>query len=115
MAIGLIGAEVIGEEGNSGRKVFDLARKGDERAVKIIDKASKDIATCMSAISAIVAPDCFVIGGGCSHSSDLYFDRIRGYFKELAHAGMREVPILKAELDEPGVLGAAMTIRSLEK
>ena len=115
MAIGLIGAEVIGEEGNSGRKVFDLARKGDERAVKIIDKASKDIATCMSAISAIVAPDCFVIGGGCSHSSDLYFDRIRGYFKELAHPGMREVPILKAELDEPGVLGAAMTIRSLEK
>ena len=115
MALGLIGSEVIGEEGNSGRKVFELAAKGDERAIKIIDKASKDIATCMSAISAIVAPDCFIIGGGCSKSSDLYFDRIRAYFKTMAHPGMRDVPILKAELEEPGVVGAAMTIRSLEQ
>lgn len=111
-AIGLIGAEVIGEEANSGHKVFDLAAKGDERALAIIDKMSKDFATCLSAISAIVAPDAFVIGGGCSHSSDLYFDKIRAYFKTMAHPGMREVPILKAELAEPGVLGAAMIGKS---
>ena len=60
----------------------------------------------------IVAPDCFVIGGGCSHSADQYFDKIRDNFKTLAHPGMREVPILKAELEEPGVLGAAMIGKS---
>lgn len=111
-ALGLIGAEVLGEEGDSSRKIFNLAKAGNKTALEIIDKMSKDIATCLSAISAIVAPDCFVIGGGCSHSSDQYFDLIRYYFKTMAHPGMREVPILKASLAEPGVLGAALIGRS---
>ncbi|MDO4197758.1 MAG: ROK family protein [Erysipelotrichaceae bacterium] len=111
-AIGLIGNEVFGESVTTGKQVFELAEKGDEKAIAIIDKASKDIAVCLSAISAIVAPDCFVIGGGVSHSHLIYFDRIRNYFKELAHPGMREVPILHAKLSEPGVLGAAMIGKS---
>lgn len=111
-AIGLFGNDILGEKGNSARKVFALAKEGDKDALAIIDKMAKDFATCLSAISAIVAPDCFVIGGGCSHSSEQYFDLIRDYFKTMAHPGMREVPILKATLEEPGVLGAAMIGKS---
>ena len=111
-AIGLFGKEILGEKGDSARKVFALAKDGDKDAQAIIDKMSKDFATCLSAISAIVAPDCFVIGGGCSHSSDQYFDKIRENFIAMAHPGMREVPILKATLQEPGVLGAAMIGKS---
>ncbi|MCR4855645.1 MAG: ROK family protein [Erysipelotrichaceae bacterium] len=111
-AIGLIGNELIGPEANSARKVFVLASEGNPIAEAIIDKMSKDFATCLAAISAICAPDCFVIGGGCSHSSALYFDKLRDYFRSMAHEGMREVPILKASLSEPGVLGAAMIGRS---
>lgn len=111
-ALGLFGKEVLGEKGDSARKVFALAKEGNKDAQNLIDKMSKDFATCLSAISAVVAPDCFVIGGGCSHSSDLYFDKIREYFKTMAHPGMRDVPILKATLEEPGVLGAAMIGKS---
>ena len=111
-AIGLIGKDIIGEEGSSARKVFVLASEGNEKAKAIVDKMAKDLATCLSAISAIVAPDCFVIGGGCSKSSMLYFDQLKEYFKSMAHEGMREVPILKAALQEPGVLGAAMIGKS---
>ena len=111
-AIGLIGKDLIGEEANSSRKVFILASEGNEKAKAIIDKMAKDFATCLAAISAIVAPDCFVIGGGCSKSSMLYFDTLRDYFKSMAHEGMREVPILKASLQEPGVIGAAMIGKS---
>ncbi len=111
-AIGLIGKDIIGEEGSSARKVFVLASEGNEKAKAIVDKMAKDLATCLSAISAIVAPDCFVIGGGCSKSSVLYFKLVREYFKSMAHEGMREVPILKATLQEPGVLGAAMIGKS---
>lgn len=114
-AIGLIGKEKLPGKVNAGRDVFELCASGDPVAIEIIDKASKDIATMMSAISAIVAPDAFVIGGGCSHSSDLYFDKIRSYFKTMCHKGMVDVPILKAELKEPGVLGAAMIVKSMEK
>ena len=111
-AIGLIGKDKIGENGDSAKKVFALATEGNSIALEIVDKMAKDFATCLSAISAIVAPDCFVIGGGCTNSSELYFDKLREYFKSMVHEGMREVPILKAELAEPGVLGAAMIGKS---
>ena len=111
-AIGLFGKDKLGEQGDSARKVFALAQEGNKDAQEIIDKMSKDFATCLADISAICAPDCFVIGGGCSHSSDLYFDKIRENFKTMAHPGMREVPIKKATLQEPGVLGAAMIGKS---
>jgi len=111
-AIGLIGKDLLGEKGDSSRKVFALAAEGNETALGIIDKMSKDFAVCLAAISAICAPDCFVIGGGCSHSSDQYFGLLRSYFRSMAHEGMREVPILKASLAEPGVLGAAMIGKS---
>lgn len=111
-AIGLIGKEKIGDEADSAKKVFALAKQGNEAALAIIDKMAKDFATCLADISAIVAPDCFVIGGGCSHSSELYFEKLREYFKSMAHPGMREVPIFKAQLAEPGVLGAAMIGKS---
>lgn len=111
-AIGLIGKDKLGENGDSAKKVFALATEGNSIALDIVDKMAKDFATCLSAISAIVAPDCFVIGGGCTNSSELYFDKLRQYFKSMVHEGMREVPILKAELAEPGVLGAAMIGKS---
>ena len=111
-AIGLIGKELIGEKGDAARKVFLLAGEGNEVAEAIIDKMSKDFATCLAAISAICAPDCFVIGGGCSHSSALYFEKVKEYFRSMAHEAMRDVPILKAQLSEPGVLGAAMIGKS---
>lgn len=111
-ALGLIGRDLIGEEINSGADVFKKAKEGNEKALEIIDKMALNFATCLADISAIVAPDCFVIGGGVSHSSDMYFDKLREYFKSMAHIGMREVPILKASLKEPGVLGAAMIGKS---
>ena len=111
-AIGLFGRDIIGDEVKSGSDVFKLAKAGNEKAIEIIDKMAKDLATCMADISAIVAPDCFVIGGGVSHSSGMYFDKLKEYFKSMVHPVMREVPILKAELAEPGVLGAAMIGKS---
>ena len=107
-AMALIGQEMIGPEIKDAKVLFEKATEGNEVALKIVDKVAKDIATCLADISAIVAPDCFVIGGGCTHSSELYFDKIREYFKTMAHQGMKDIPILKAELKEPGVLGAAM-------
>ena len=111
-ALGLIGRELIGEKADSARKVFILASEGDETAMAIVDRMAKNLATCMSAIAAICAPDCFVIGGGCTHSSVLYFDKLKNYYRSMVHEGMQDVLILKASLEEPGMIGAAMLGRS---
>ena len=111
-AVGMLGEELIGEQASSARKVFVLASEGNQEAKAIIDKMSKDLATCLSAIAAIVAPDCIVIGGGCSHSSVLYFDTLKEYYRSMVHENMKDIPIVKASLEEPGVVGAAMMGRS---
>ena len=111
-AIGLIGKDVFGEEGDNSIKVFDLVRKGNPEAIAIIDKMTKDFAVALAAISAVVAPDVFVIGGGCSKAHDLYFDSLNKYYKEMVQPGLREVPIKLVELEEPGVIGAAMLAKS---
>ena len=114
-AIGMIGKEVFGQDGESSRKIFLLASEGNKEALAIVDKMSKDLATCLANISAVVAPDCFVIGGGCSKAHNLYFDKVTAYFKSMAHIGMKYVPIKLAELEEPGVIGAAMLAKSREE
>ena len=81
-----------------------------QNALAILDRMSYDFAQLMSSIAHVVDPDIFVIGGGCSNASDLYFGSVRKYFDELVHPAMRDVEIAKAELAEPGVLGAAFFV-----
>ena len=54
----------------------------------------------------------FVIGGGCSNASDLYFHNVIRYYQTMVHEKMQDVPIVKAVLAEPGVVGAAMLVKS---
>lgn len=114
-AIGKKGKEIIGDHIKSAKDVFDLAKVDDEKALKIVDEMSKDFALMLSDITATVAPDCFVIGGGCTKASDIYFDKIEKYFKEYVHDFNADTPIYKAKLEEPGVLGAALLAISKEK
>lgn len=110
-ALGLMGNEILGEKGNTTYKLFELCKSGDSKAIELVDKMAKNLAICLANISAIVAPDCFVIGGGVSKGHDVYFDKLISYFKELCHPEIRDVPIKLAELKEPGVVGAAMLVK----
>ena len=65
--------------------VFDLADAGDERAIKIVEEATKDLGQMFATIACVCDPDVFVIGGG-----------------------MTNTPFVIATLDEPGIIGAAM-------
>ena len=107
-AIGRYGREKFGAK--NAIEVFGQARKGNADALAILDRMSYDFAQLMSSIAHVVDPDIFVIGGGCSNASDLYFGSVRKYFDELVHPAMRDVEIAKAELAEPGVLGAAFFV-----
>ena len=111
-ALGLFGNELIGEEVQGGSDVFKLAKEGNEIALDLIDKMCKYMAMAISDIYSIVAPDCIVIGGGVTHSSDMYFDKMIEYLNGMIADSMKDVPVKKAELKEPGVLGAAMIARS---
>ncbi len=92
----------------SAKSIFDRANEGDEEASQIIDNMAFNFASLLSAVAHVVDPHVFVIGGGVSKSKDYYFDKMTNYYNSLVHVGMRNPVIKRAQLSEPGIVGAAM-------
>lgn len=93
------------------RDVFDLAKQGDEKALNIIDDTFKNLAFTIANISYIVTPDCFVLGGGISNNFDFYYPVLAKWYKYFAKDSFNSIPIKKASLNEPGVIGASLLIK----
>lgn len=114
-AIARIGKEILGNDIKSAKDVFVEASNGNQKALDIIDKMSYDFAMMMADIAHVCDPHIFVIGGGVSHGFAQYFDKVKQYYNSMVHVGMKDVPIVKASLKEPGVIGAAMLVKSRSK
>ncbi|MCI9291723.1 MAG: ROK family protein [Erysipelotrichaceae bacterium] len=108
MAITRIGKQVFGEHIQHAGDVFDLARAGDENALKICDDAAYDLAVAFSVIAHVVDPEVFVIGGGVMKGKDVFYDKMISYYRSMIHQGMQTVEFKDALLEEPGIVGAAM-------
>lgn len=94
--------------------VFKLAKTSAE-AKAIVDQMSKDMAQLLSAIAHIVNPDIFVLGGGVTKARDHFWDQMIEDFKKMVYPGLRETVFEAAELDEPGIIGAAALVFSHEE
>lgn len=95
--------------------VFDFARNGDERALRLCDEMAYDIALMFSTIAHVVDPDVFILGGGVMKGKDVFFDKLKIYYESLVHEGMRDVQFKEALLEEPGIVGAAMLPKAYVK
>jgi glucokinase len=91
----------------SAQRIAEAARKGDEGCLESLDKLSYSLGTALSTIATLLAPERIIIGGGLSKAIDLLLPSIQRAFEN--HA--RVVPVLPsvvvAELENPGVIGAA--------
>ena len=73
-----------------------------------MDAMAYDLAMMFSAIGHIIDPHVFVVGGGVMKGKDVFFDKMEKYYRSMIHAGMQSVVFKEAELEEPGIVGAAM-------
>lgn len=89
-------------------QIFDLVKEGNQEAIKLVDEMTTDFAMALANVGHVLDPDVFVIGGGVTKGKDLYFDQLIEKYKSMVHVGMRDVEIKVAELEEPGLIGAAM-------
>lgn len=89
-------------------EVFVWAQKGDERAKALCDAFMDDLAHLLSSIALVCDPDIFILGGGVMKSSDYFFSEVQKRFVERVFPGMRGIAFAKAQLEEPGLIGAAM-------
>lgn len=102
------GREIFGDSIKHAGDVFDLARSGNEKALKITDDLAYDLAMMFSAIGHIIDPHVFVVGGGVMKGKDVFFDKMETYYRSMIHEGMQPVVFREAVLEEPGIAGAAM-------
>ncbi len=104
--------EKVSSDIKNTKELFDLARENNEQAMMLVDEIAHDFAIMLSSIAHVVDPDAFVFGGGVTKSKDVYFDKVIKYFKNHVHKHMRDTEFLFAQLEEPGIVGAAMLPKS---
>lgn len=97
---------------SSGKDVFELFEQGNKEAAKLVDEMCFYFAKGLSMLSAVLDPECIIIGGGVTKSSHLYWDKLHEYYRSMVHESLRDLEFVKPVLSEPGIVGAAMLPRS---
>ncbi len=113
MALTRKGKELFGADIEHAGHVFDLARKHNSAALRLVDEMAYDLAYMFSLIAHICDPDVFVLGGGVMQGKDLFLQPMEAYFRTMIHDGMQPIRFEEAQLEEPGIIGAAMLPMSL--
>ena len=101
--------QLYGPDANT-KILFDKAKEGDLKAISIIDETSYYMGKLLATISQIIDPHVFVIGGGVSKNSDYYWPKMIETYHQLFN-GTKYAEVKKAELREPGLLGASLLVR----
>ncbi|MCI5773339.1 MAG: ROK family protein [Erysipelotrichaceae bacterium] len=99
---------------NHAGDVFALAANRDVIAIKLVDEITTDLAYMFSIIAHVCDPFAFVIGGGVMKAKEHFLPQVIEKYQALVHEGMRNTLFLEAQLEEPGVIGAAMLPLSMK-
>lgn len=95
----------------SPRTIFDLAKKGDLVANKIVAKVGDYIARASAKIAACVDPEVIIIGGGISHAGPILTKAIEKSYKKYTYFGTKDVKFRLAKLrNDSGMYGASELI-----
>lgn len=93
-------------------EAFELARAGDQRALRIVDNAARYLGLAFADLQKLLDPDVIVVGGGVAEAGGFFLDRIRLIAEEYVR-GFAPVTIRPAVLGpDSGVIGAALAARA---
>lgn len=96
----------------SAQLITEAARQGDEGCLESLAKLLYTLGTALATVSTLLAPERIIIGGGLSKATDLLLPGIHKAFEKHAKV-VPELPgVAVAELENPGVIGAALYARS---
>lgn len=95
----------------SAKAVFDAVKAGDKLAIQVAEQFGEYLGKGLAAISAVVNPEAFVIGGGVSKAGEVLFEYIKPcYEKYVFHSG-KDVEFKLAKLgNDAGIYGAAKMV-----
>ncbi len=92
----------------TGTELYSKAKAGDQKALAVFEELARNIGELIRIAMYILAPEAFVIGGSVSNSWDLLEKPLRKEVdKFLVPMISSKVELVKAELDNAGLYGAA--------
>lgn len=92
--------------------IASAARQGDVACLEAFEKIGHYLAIASANVFSLLAPDCIILGGGLSGASDLLFPVIRQKWQSYLNvAGTQQPDLLSAELEQSGLIGAALYAR----
>jgi len=101
-------AEAGIDVGGSAKALFDEARRGDERALAVIDRYAEYVAVGLVNLIHTLNPPAVIVGGAVTAQGDFLFDRIRAQVRQRCMPVYADVAIVPAELGAySGLAGAA--------
>ena len=103
--------DATGEHIGGAKEVIAAAAAGDAAAAKVWNDALDALALSIAQLTAVVAPEAVVIGGGLSRAGGALFDELRARLED--RLSFHRIPALvPAELSgNAGILGAALRAR----
>ena len=98
-----------GYESLSVTDVFDAAKAGDGTALETVRSVARMLARVLAAVSCVIDPELYLIGGGISKAGDFLLEMIRTEFKALALATSENARIEAARMgNDAGIYGAML-------
>ncbi len=103
------------DEEITSKLVFDLAKKGDEVALEVVDEMIHKLALGLSIVASVINPEAFVIGGGVSKAGQFLIDKLEKKFYSYAFYTIENTDFKLAELgNRAGIYGASYAVRHQE-
>lgn len=104
-------ASVLRDGEISAKAIWDAAKEGDEIAIEIAHQFGTYLGKGLAAISAVVNPEVFVVGGGVSRAGEVLFEYTKPHFMKYAFHGCRNAQFKLATLgNDAGIYGAAKLV-----
>ena len=96
----------------SAKRVFDMAKQGDEIALETIEEAADYLAYAMSLVTFTLNPELFIIGGGVSNAGEFLLDKIKAHFYPYVFPFINDQKMVIASLgNDAGMYGAAYLVK----
>lgn len=84
--------------GFTAKDVCDAAKAGDIAGLAAVEESMRLLGKAMAAVSCVIDPQVFVVGGGLSKAGNIIIDTASKYYKEYAFHASRETEIKLAIL-----------------
>ena len=93
------------------KAVFDAAKEEDQLSLQVVDLFADTLGTGLAAVSSVIDPDTYIIGGGVAAAGDFLLSRLVNAYQMTVFHASKDTELKLAVLgNDAGMIGAACSL-----